>query len=222
MSMSLRIAPALLLLATSASAQPTAVIDDASFTFTRAGAPYGTESFKIVRRLGAAGIEYVAQGTRTMDGRLIRTSITLDSAGNLTSYSRSATGDGGGQLTARPSMNRLTVNEDGPQASSRDYGFVPGTVVLDDDVIHQLYFVTWLDRRDFGFVIPASRTAGRAALVEVSRENLTIGNATIPAIRYTFGTGDAKREIWVDSGKRLLRVTQPSKDLVGTRDLPPR
>lgn len=222
MKMSLRIGSALLFLAASTSAQPTGVIDEASFTFSRAGVPHGTESFKIIRRLGAEGLEFVAQGTRTMDGRIIRTSLTTDSAGNPTTYTRSTTGAGSGQLTARRAMNRLTVNEEGAHASSRDYVFAPGSVILDDDVIHQLYFVTWRDRRDVGFVNPATRSTERGALVEVARENLVIGNERIAAIHYSFGSGDARRDIWIDSSKRLLKVAHPAKQMVGTRDLPPR
>jgi hypothetical protein len=71
-------------------------------------------------------------------------------------------------------------------------------------------------------VSPGERTTGQGTLTEVGRENLTIGNASVPAVRYAFGTGDNKREIWVDSDRRLLKVAHPAKDIVGVRDLPPR
>jgi len=222
MGMWLRVVPAALVVAGSAAAQATAVIDEASFTLTRAGAPYGTESFRIIRRLGADGIEYVAQGTRTIEGKIIRTALTTDSAGSPTSYSRATTGPGQGMLTARRAVNRLTVNEEGAQASSRDYVFTPGSVILDDDVIHQLFFVTWRDPRSIAFVAPGSRTTGRGNLTEVGREDLKLGGSVVSATRYTFGSGDEKREIWVDSSRRLLKVTHPSRQLTGTRDLPPR
>jgi hypothetical protein len=222
MSMWLRLVSASLLVAGSASAQPAGVIDEANFTFTRAGAPYGTETFKIVRRLGAEGTEYVAQCTRTIEGRIVRTALTTDSAGSPTSYSRATTGSGQGQLTARRATNRLTVNEEGAQASSRDYVFAPGTLILDDDVIHQLYFVTWRDGRSLAFVSPGDRTTGQATLTEVGRENLAIGSALVPAVRFAFGSGANRREIWVDSSRRLLKVAHPAREIVGMRDLPPR
>ena len=219
-----RVVSASLLVAASgtAAAQPAGVIDEGSFTLTRAGAPYGTESFKIIRRLGTEGSEYIAQCSRTIEGRITRTSLTTDSAGNPTSYTRATTGAGQGQLTARRAMNRLTVNEEGAHASSRDYVFAPGTLILDDDVIHQLYFVTWRDARSVSFVGPGTRTNGQGSLTEVGRENLTIGNASIPAIRFALGSGDDRREIWVDSNRRLLKVAHPGKQIVGVRDLPPR
>ena len=67
-----RVLPTLLVLAATAAVQPSGVVDEASFTFMRDGAPYGTESFKIVRRLGAEGVEYVAHCTRTIDGRIVK------------------------------------------------------------------------------------------------------------------------------------------------------
>jgi hypothetical protein len=222
MRMWIRVVPALLVLAASALAQTSGVIDEGSFTFTRAGSAYGTESFKIVRRLGAEGIEYVAHCTRTIDGKIVKTALTTDSAGSPTAYTRSTTGAGAGQISARRALNRLTVNEEGSQASSRDYVFGPGTLILDGDVIHQLYFVTWRDPRSLEFVAPGGRTSGQAALTEVVREDVVIGGATIPAIKFALGTGDDKREIWIDFSKRLLKVAHPALQIVGTRDLPPR
>ena len=216
-----RLIPAALLFAAPASAQ-SRVIDDATFTISRGGAPFGTETFKIIRRLGTDGVEYVAQGTRTLEGKVVRTVLTIDSSGSAASYTRATTGSGQGQITARRTTNRLTVNEEGPQASSRDYLFAPGTLILDDDVIHQLYFVTWREPRSIGFVVPTAKTSGQGVLAEVGREAVTIGSNTVQALHYRFGEGDFRREIWVDSSRRLLKVAYPARQLVGTRDQLPR
>jgi hypothetical protein len=218
---SIRVVPALLVLAAAAPAQTSGVVDEATFTFTRDGSSYGTEAFKIVRRRGADGVEYLSQCTRTMDGRVVKTVLTTDGDGNATNYTRNTTGGAVAQLIARRALNRLTVNEEGAQSSSRDYVFSPGTLILDDDVIHQFYFVTWRDPRNFAFVTPGGRTSAQGILTEVGRENVDIGGASIPATKFSFGSGDAKREIWVDSGKRLLKVTYPARRIVGVRDLPP-
>lgn len=217
-----RVLPTLLVLAATAAVQPSGVVDEASFTFMRDGAPYGTESFKIVRRLGAEGVEYVAHCTRTIDGRIVKTSLTADSSGSATQYSRVTTGGDGGQLTARRALNRLTVNESGSQPSTKDYFFATGTLILDADVVHQLYFVTWRDPRSLGWFSPEARASAQAALTEVGRETVTIGGSSIPAVKLAFGAGDARREVWIDSGKRLLKVSLPAQHLVATRDLPPR
>lgn len=215
-----RLIPAALLAAASAGAQSSAVIDEGTFTFTRAGVPFGTESFKIIRRRGANGVELVAQCTRTTEGRVVRTGMTTDSSGSPTSYTRAVSGQA--EMTARRTVNRLTVNEEGPQASSRDYVFPPGALILDDDVVHQLYFVTWLDPRSIVFVSPGSKTAGQGRLTEAGAEPVTIGRNTVPAVKYVLGEGDDMREIWVDSSRRLLKVAYPARQLIGTRDQLPR
>ena len=125
-------------------------------------------------------------------------------------------------MTARCATNRLTVNEEGAQASSRDYVFAPGMLILDGDVIHQLYFVTWREPRTLGFVAPGEKTTGQGTLTEVGRETIMVANSSVPAVRYVFGAGDDRREIWVDSSRRLLKVVHPATQTVGMRDLPPR
>jgi hypothetical protein len=211
-----------LLVAAQASAQQSAVLDEGSFTLTRAAAPYGTETFKIIRHLGAQGVEYISQSTRTIEGKVIRSALTADSAGSPTSYTRATTGGSQGRITASRAMNRLTVNEDGANASSKDFVFGQGSLILDDDVIHQLYFVTWREPRSIRFVSPASRRAGQAVLTEVGRESVTIGRTNVSAVKYVFGEGDDKREIWIDSNRRLLKVAHPARQLIGTRDQLPR
>lgn len=218
----LRVVPALLVLATAAPAQTSGVVDEATFSFTRDGAAYGTEAFKIVRRRGADGVELLSQCTRTMDGRVVKTVLTTDGDGNATNYTRNTTGGAVTQLVARRALNRLTVNEEGAQSSSRDYVFTPGTLILDDDVIHQLYFVTARDPGTFSYVTPGGRASAQGTLAEVGREIVEIGGVSVAATKFAFGAGDTRREIWVDSGKRLLKVTYPAKRIVGVRDLPPR
>lgn len=216
-----RVVPVALVFAASAGAQ-SGVVDEATFTITRAGAPFGTESFRIIRRLGSNGIEYLAQCTRTMEGRIVKTALTIDSAGNPTTYTRATTGGIQTQMTARNGINRLTVNEEGRAASSRDYPFGPGMLILDDDILHQLYFVTWRDPRAIGFVAPQGRATGHGTVTEVGRENIMFGRTAVPAIHYAFGDGDRRREIWIDSDRRLLKVSDPARQIVGTRDRPPR
>src|SRR3954464_3608419 len=113
-----RLIPAALLVAAPAAAQQTSgIIDQATFTLTRDGAPYGTETYRLIRRLGAQGVEYTLQCTRTLEGQVVRTTMTADSAGNATSYTRATTSPGQGKLTGTRAMSRLTVNEEGPHAS---------------------------------------------------------------------------------------------------------
>jgi hypothetical protein len=218
----LRFVPVLLLVgAFGAGAQPAAVIDEGTFTLTRASAPLGSETFKIFRRQGADGAEYVAQCTHTIEGSVVRTALTVDSSGTATSYSRATTGSPGSQLTARRALGRLTVEETGSRSSTEDFLFAPGSLILDDDLVHQLYFVTWRGDRPIKYVAPGTRGVAEAALSEVGDETISLGNESVSATHFAFGSGDARRDIWIDSNRRLLKVSIPSRQIEAIRDRRP-
>src|SRR4051812_26885955 len=144
---------------TSATQQPV-VIDEGSFRITRAGQPFGTESFKITRRTGPAGPEFLAQGTRVQEGRILKTALTVDSSGSATLYSIASTGGPAAQLTARRTVGRLRIDETGARAATEDVLFPAGSLILDDDLVHELYFVTWRGAPGpIAYVVPATRRA---------------------------------------------------------------
>lgn len=202
-----------------AGAQPASLVDEGTFVITRAGAPVGTEAFKILRRSTPDGVEYLAQGTRTIEGSVVKSSLTTDSTGSGTSYSRTATGGSLSQLTARRAGGRLTVDETGGRASTKDFLFSAGSLILDDDLVHQLYFVILRQAGGpVGYVAPASRAAGEATLVEIGRGSVAIGKTTVPAAHLVWGTGIDRREIWIDSSRRLLKVSIPSQHIEATRE----
>lgn len=216
--------PILMILASEVVAQPAGLVDDASLVLTRAGAPFGTEAFRIVRRGGSEGIEYRVQATRTVDGRVVKSALTTDSAGSATTYSRSVTGVGAGQLLARRSLDRLTVEEKGARGSrvTKDYVFPAGTLILDDEFLHHLYFVTWRTAPTaIGFVSLRAPTTAHGTVAEIGPETVTIRGQAIPAWHFAFGEGNARRDIWIDSQRRLLKVFVPSRQIEGTRDFPP-
>jgi hypothetical protein len=218
----LRLVPALIAFAASMGAQSSILVDEATFVIRQSGGLLGTESFKIIRRLGSDGPEYMAQAVRTIEGQVVKSALTCDSSGGATKYSRAVTGRSPAQISAQRSPGRLTVDETGVRTSTKDYLFGPGALIIDDDLIHQLYFATWRDgSRSIAYVSPGSGSAGTTALAALGRETVTIGRDTIAAWRLAFGTGIAKRDIWVDSSRRLLKVSIPSQRLEATREQPP-
>jgi hypothetical protein len=208
-----RLVPAFLVMASTASAQSTMVVDEGTLAVTRGGVSLGTEAFKIVRRQGAEGVEFVAQCTWTVPGRVVKTALTVDSGGSPTSYSRTTSGS---------SPGRLTVDETGDRASTKDYLFEAGSLILDEDLHHQLYFVTWkVSTAPIAYVAPGSRASGRGAVVDLGPETLTIGKQSVQATHFAFGIGAAKRDIWIDSKRRLLKVSVPSQRIEAVRELSP-
>jgi hypothetical protein len=200
-------------------------VDQGTFTITRAGAPYGTEAFLIIRQTGANGADYTLSATRLLDGRTIRSSLKTDSLGGPITYMRQEIGGSPVTLTASGSAGRLTVNVgEGGDRSSKDYLVSTGTLLLEEDLLHQLYFVCLDGRpRTIAYVSPDSRTASTGALTVVGDEEVALGNATrVTGRHFAFGSGAAKREIWIDSNGRLLRISIPGRQIEAVRSEPPR
>jgi hypothetical protein len=97
-------------------------------------------------------------------------------------------------------------------------------VVLDDDVLHQLYFVT-LGRRSGSLTIvsPRSGLQAVASLENHGASTVDIGGTAIPATHFALSArGFARREFWIDSAGRVLRVSMPDRGIIAQRDEPPR
>lgn len=213
------------LVATRGRAQ-TAPVDQGSFTVTKAGVPFGSESFLIIRQPVSEGASYTLSSTRVIQGRTIRTSLKTDSMGYPITYMRQEVGGSPATLTATgQNFGRLTVNlSKGDDRSSKDYLIKPGTLILDDDLLHQLYFVCLNDHpRSIPYVSPESQGSATGTLAAVGTDDVELGNkARVAGRHYSFGSGDEKREIWIDSSGRLLRVSIPGRQIEAVRDEPPR
>ena len=204
----------------------TTPVDQGTFTITRAGAPYGTEAFLIIRQPGANGAAYTLSATRSLEGRTIRSSLKTDSLGGPITYMRQEIGASPGTLTASGNnAGRLTVNVgEGGERSSKDYLLSSGTLLLEEDLVHQLYFVCLDGRpRSIAYVSPDSRTASTGALTAVGEEEVELGTrARVAARHFAFGSGAARRDIWIDSNGRLLRISIPGRQIEAVRSEPPR
>lgn len=221
-----RLVPVLMVLASAAAAGQASPVDQGIFTVTRGGAPFGTESFLIIRQPGPDGAAYTLSSTRIIEGRIIRTSLKTDSSGQPITYLRQESG--GSPVTVMASgktVGRLTVNfNEGDRRSSKDYLMKSGSLLLDDDLFHQLYFVCLeAGAGPVAYIAPAARRSATEDLVAVGEEELELGNkARVPARHFALGTGAARRDIWIDSSKRLLRISIPGRQIEALRDDPPR
>ena len=113
-----------------------------------------------------------------------------------------------------------------PDGESTHEYFVPsGVVVLDDDVIHQLYFVTLKGRRSGSLTLLAPRTGAQAvaSLENQGAASVEIGGSSIAAAHFVLSAaGFSRRDFWIDSAGRVLRAAIPDRGLVAQRDELPR
>jgi hypothetical protein len=221
-----RLIPAMMALGFGEAAGQTAPIDQGLFSISRGGAAFGTESFLIIRQPSVEGGSYTLSSTREVGRRTIRTSLTTDSLGAPITYMRQDVGDVPMTVVASgKNVGRLTVSfSDGDERSSKDYLVAPGTIRLEDDLLHQLYLVA-LDYRPRSvlYVSPASKTTSSASLSFVEETEVELGNkARIPARHFVLGSGLTKRDFWIDSSGRLLRVSIPGQQIEAIRAEPPK
>jgi hypothetical protein len=223
------VAAAVLASPAAARAQVTTV-DEGSFTVTRGGAAIGREEFRILRQPAGPGTEYVARALAAYGDRRIAPALQADPRGLPLRYQvevregRAVTHRLTGQL-ARGHF--ATQAQTGSSESARTYLLGDTTVVVDDELFHQYFFVA-LHRRgglDAGvpMLVPRRNVHGPARVREEGAERLTVGARTIDATRLsvTDPLGRA-RTVWVDAEGRVLRVASPAEGLVAQRDDPPR
>ena len=222
-------AVALIALPLAAGAQVTTV-DEGSFTVTRGGAAVGREEFRILRQPAGAGTEFVARALAAYGDRRIAPALQADPGGLPLRYQvevregRAVTHRLTGQL-ARGHF--ATQAQSGSSESARTYLLGDTTVVVDDELFHQYYFLA-LHRRGGAEVavpmlVPRRNVHGAARVREDGPERLTVGARVLDATRLvvTDPLGRA-RIVWIDGGGRVLRVASPAEGLVAQRDDPPR
>jgi hypothetical protein len=199
-------------------------LDEGSFTIMRAGERVGREDFSI--RRSSAGL--VAHCVVAIGTRRIEPSLNADTSGAVLKYQTEVRDNGkvlstySGQA-ARDHFSARSLRPEGE--SAREFRLPPGTVAVEDDVLHQLWFVA---RRGAGAtvsVLAPLRNAVETVRVElVGSERLTIDSRDFDArhlrIR-TEGTG-VTRDVWVDGGGHLLKVVIPATRIVAVRDEGPR
>ena len=203
-------------------------IDEGTFVITRNGALAGRESFRIVRTPSASGDVYRATAQLALGDQRVVPTLSVDSTGAPLSYDVAVQEGPDRQVRlqgrARPGrFSAMLRTRDGE--STKEYLVPSSVVVLDDDIAHQLYFVT-MGRRAGGPVTildPRSNAQTVATLESRGAGSVEIAGKSIPALHFALSaTGLARREFWVDDGGRVLKVAVPERGLVALRDEPPR
>ena len=200
------------------------LIDEGAFTVTKPGGQTQTETFKIVR-LDADMLQ--ATGQILAGNQRVTSRLRTDAAGSPLDYARTIW-DGRtkvAEVTAAVSTGRLSVltkNQRGDE-SMREYPLAGGrSLILDDDLLHETYFVLLGKTRtgsaqviDLQSPRPVSYTVTARGL-----EPIQVGGRTVTATHYSMEGGSVRRDFWVDSAGRLLRVEGSSGVKATREDLP--
>lgn len=225
----------LVLLAGTALVQPSPgnIVDQGSFTITVSGAAGGRETFAV--RRSAQG--YQASGTALFADRRLLPTLSTDLAGVPVSYALDAQGGPGrverisvvrdrGFLTLRARWAEQESVRELPAAAPRrgpDSTLAGGTVLVDDDIVHQYYFLM-LGRREgvVSLLVPRRRAVFSMRIERLGPDSIRVANRSLPAERVRLtGNGEGERLVWVDSAGRVLQLSIPERHLIATRDNPP-
>jgi hypothetical protein len=199
-------------------------LDEGSFTIIRDGERVGREDFSVRSTPGSGAPVLVAQGKVAIGTRRVSPALNADTTGFVLRYQSEVRVDGRvvesySGVRSRDHYAARVHREDGE--SAREFRLPRGTVAVDDEVVHQLWFVA---RRGAGSVVPVlvpGRNLVETVRVElVGPERLAIDvrefDTTHLRLR-TDGTG-VVRDVWIDSAGHMLKVAIPGLKLVAVRD----
>jgi hypothetical protein len=200
------------------------IIDEGTFSVTVASVQR-TENFRITRDDNGL---ITATGQVLAGSEQVTSSLTADSLGTPIKYEIGVRN--GTSQTLRVAVNvfsgrmtALSYDQRGDQ-SMREYHVPAGRCfIVDDDLVHQLYFVAASKHTGpLEIVSPAASHVVRPVLTAIGREPISIGGRSLTAERYSLADGQSRRDFWVDPQGRLLRVEIPSRQLVAVREEPPK
>lgn len=221
---------ALALLAPRATRAQVAVVDEGSFTIVRGGATIGREEFRIMRQPAGGASEYVARALAAYGERRIAPALQTDASGLPLRYQVEVRSGRTVELRLTGQLTRAhfsTQTQTGSSEAARTYLVGDTTVVVDDELFHQYFFLA-LHRKPGGearvpVLVPRRNLHGRMRVQEAGADRLTLGARTLDATRLEVTEpGGRARTVWVDAAGRVLRVASPSEGLVAQRDDPPR
>ena len=225
-SITLLSAATLLLFAAAPVGAQIVSLDEGSLTLVRDGERAGREDFSIRSAPGSAsgGVVLVAQGNLIAGTRRFVTGLNADTAGFPLRYQTDLRIDG----RALESYSGLTTHDHYASRANRENGesarefrLPTGTVLAEDNVLHQLWFVA---RRGHGAIVPVlvpgRNVVEMVQVALVGTEKLTLEAREFDArhFRLTTALSGIARDVWLDPAGRLLKVVVPSLKLVAVRE----
>jgi hypothetical protein len=206
-----------------------ALIDQGSFTITVNGQRAGREDFRILGPGGGQGPDYIASATVVYGsgGRRLEPELRADSTGTPTYYTVEIKSAGTSQekWTANIVRGRVSAKIQNPRGeSAREFIATTGALLLDDDVYHQYYFIAHrVTNGAVTVIVPQRNTQMQLRVSAAGTDHVTIGSQDLEARHLVLTESDgAKRDLWVDTKDRVLKVAIPSRGIVAIRDDPPR
>ena len=217
------VAPCLARIAAAQPATPGTIVDQGSFTITVAGsaAEAGRETFAI--RYAPGG--YQASGTVLFADRRLSPALTTDLTGAPVSYALDARMGPGHteRVTVARDRGFLMLRARSPDHESARELPLSGTLLVDDDIVHQYYFLMLGHREGaVSVVVPQRRAVLPMRIERLGPDSVRVGGREIRAERVRVSSdSDGECFVWVDPAGRILQLARPERHLIAVRDSPP-
>ena len=230
--MNLRIlAPALFLLAVQPSQThcQNVSLDENAFRIYVDGELIGREEFSI-RQIGPVDQQrIILRGSVELDlsEGMLKLAPAMDVQGEtlaVSAYQIKVSGTETTDIFVSVSGNRYlarVVSLSGEQL--REFRAGPGSVLLDDGVVHHHYLLNSFLEHDSAVSLtvltPRAGRQQRMTLSLVGEEEIRVGGVLVSdARRFHLDGGDHPRDIWFDSQGRILRIEIPSQGYLAERE----
>jgi len=209
-------------MAPGALAAQTTIVDEGSFTVTRAGRT-GREDFRIVR-VSTPTAAIVATGTSVNGTARVVAVLRTDTSGTPLDFQLDGreANEPRERITIQAARDRLAARSQSPTGeSAREYFLRPGMIVFDDAFAHEYYFLTLQGRDAVTAVLPRRNELAQLHVTSKGDDPIEIAGTRVIAHRYVVSDSVNQRELWTDSAGRVLRVEAPALALTAVRDAVP-
>ena len=207
------------------SAQATTV-DEGRFVITRAGQRIGTEDFTIRSMGGPDRNSFMAKASIVYDDVQLSPALRADQDGSPLAYQIEV--KAGAELRERLSgqlgRGRFSARVRTPRGeSAKEYIVSDGALVLDDEVFHQYYFLARAELGTVAVVIPRRNTQVAMRVESQGKESISIGGTGVDSRHLVIlEPGGARRHVWIDQQRRVLKVMLEESGITAIRDELPR
>ncbi|MHB8838410.1 MAG: hypothetical protein ACYC7F_05600 [Gemmatimonadaceae bacterium] len=204
------------------------VTDDGSLTISRAGNRIGREDFSIRHVPTTAGAyETLTRGVVVTGAHRITVDLSADSIGLPVRFQFKSADDGRNSDSYRAEVSGRRFSARSIRVageSARELLLPPGTLIVEDDVLHLLPFVVARGAGVVPAVVPSRGVVVRLTVEDAGTDHVFIALQSIEARKYVVreGGGGLSREVWMDTAGHLLKVAIPSRQLIAVRDDAPR
>lgn len=188
------------------------VVDEGTFRIFDHGRDVGTETFTI-RRVGqGTDTHLIANGVIELDlpggHQQIKPLLRSGSDLSLSAYQVEVSGSDVTEVAVALSGRRFLTRTRTPSGElEREFRAIPGTVVLDNGVAHQYWFLSRLtEGTEVTALIPRAGTQYRIQVRETLVESVQVAGAEVQARHVTLTIEDRVHSVWYDADGRVLKV----------------